>query len=90
MIKKIKIIRYTSKFERAFKKLSSEEKLVAEETEKIFRRNPFGKRLKTHKLKGKLKDRWSFSLTYSQRVLFNFYGNNQVIFYDIGDHRIYQ
>jgi len=66
MIKKIKEIRYTSKFERAYRKLPLEEKLAAEETEKIFRRNPFDTRLKTHKLKGKLKNKWAFSLTYSQ------------------------
>lgn len=90
MSKKIKSIRYTSKFERAFKKLSLKEKLIAEDREKIFRTDPFDSRLKTHKLKGKLKSRWSFSLTYSQRVLFNFYEDCKVIFYDIGNHRIYQ
>lgn len=90
MSKKIKLIRYASKFDRAFRKLSLKEKLVAEEREEIFRQDPFDSRLKTHKLKGKLKERWSFSLTYSQRVLFNFYEDGEVIFYDIGDHRIYQ
>ena len=90
MNKKIKVIRYTSKFERAYKKLSLEEKIIAEGREKIFRKDPFNSRLKTHKLKGKLKNRWSFSLTYSQRVLFNFYEDSEVIFYDIGNHRIYQ
>lgn len=90
MTNKIKVIRYTSKFERAYKKLSLQEKVIAEDREKIFREDPFDSRLKTHKLKGKLKNRWSFSLTYSQRVLCNFYQENEVIFYDIGDHRIYQ
>jgi len=90
MSDKIKIIRYTSKFERAYKKLSLKEKLVAEERETIFRRDVFNQRLRAHKLKSKLKDKWSFSLTYSQRVLFKFYKNDEVIFYDIGDHRIYQ
>ena len=90
MSNKIKIIRSTSKFERAYKKLSLKERLIAEDREKIFRKDPFDSRLKTHKLKGKLKNRWSFSLTYSQRVLFKFYKNDEVIFYDIGNHRIYQ
>jgi len=87
---RIKLIRYSSKFERSYKKLSLREKLVAEEREQIFRRDPFDLKLKTHKLKGKLKNKWSFSLTYSQRVLFNFYKENEVIFYDIGDHKIYK
>ncbi len=90
MTNKIKIIRYTSKFERSYKKLSLHKKVVAEDREKVFRKDPFGPRLKTHKLKGKLKNRWSFSLTYSQRVLFSYYQDNEVIFYDVGDHRIYQ
>ena len=90
MNRKINLIRYSSKFERVYKKLSLKEKLIAEKREKIFRQNPFDPRLKTHKLKGKLKDKWSFSLTYSQRVLFNFYKDGEVIFYDIGDHKIYQ
>lgn len=90
MTSKIKIIRYTSKFERAYKKLSVQEKIIAETREKIFRQDPFDSRLKTHKLKGQLKNKWSFSLTYSQRVLFNYDKDNEIMFYDIGDHRIYQ
>ena len=90
MSKKIKLICYTSKFERVYKKLSLKEKLIAEKREKIFLKDPFDPQLRTHKLKGKLKGMLSFSLTYSQRVLFNFYEENEVIFYDIGNHRIYQ
>ena len=89
-MKKIKIIRYSSKFERSYKKLPLEEKLIAEEREQVFRKDSFDSKLKTHKLKGKLRNRWSFSLTYSQRVLFSFYKDDEIIFYDIGDHRIYQ
>lgn len=46
---------YTSQFERKYKKLSEDLKILAEEREKIFRKNPFNKKLDTHKLHGKLK-----------------------------------
>lgn len=53
----------------------------------IFINNPFDPRLKTHKLSGKLKDLWSFSIEYDQRVIFYFVNNNsKAIFIDIGNH----
>jgi len=58
--------------------------------EAIFVNNPFDKTLKTHKLKGNLKDFWSFSVNYSFRIVFEFVKKDEVIFYDIGDHQIYQ
>jgi mRNA-degrading endonuclease YafQ of YafQ-DinJ toxin-antitoxin module len=63
---------------------------MAVEKEVIFVKNPFNPQLKTHKLKGKLKGLWSFSVTYSFRIVFEFINDDEVIFYDIGDHKIYQ
>ena len=51
-----------------------------------FKDNPFDKSLKTHKLSGKLKDLWSFSLEYDRRVLFYFTDDGKVVFVDIGNH----
>lgn len=45
--------------------------------------------LKTHKLKGKLKDKYSFSVNYRFRILFKKEKNNYY-FLDIGDHHMYQ
>lgn len=86
----IKTIRYSAGFERVYKKLPKEEKSIAEKRESIFRNNIFDPCLKTHKLKGKLKNYWSFSVTYSNRILFKFLKNDEIMFYDIGDHKIYQ
>ena len=86
----IKKIYYNSNFLRSYKKLPLKEKLQAEKREKIFRDNALDSRLKTHKLKGKLKDHWSFSITYSNQIMFKFLKNNEVMFYDIGPHKIYQ
>jgi len=86
---KIKNIYYSSHFEKVFKDLPSKIKKQAIEKEKIFRKNCFNKKLKTHKLKGKIKNYWSFSINYSYRILFEFSENNEVGFIDIGTHSIY-
>lgn len=87
---KIQTIYISSHFERAFKKLPKALKEQALRREKYFRANAFDPRLKTHKLKGHLEGFWSFSLNYSHRILFEFLGDSEVAFVDIGDHQIYQ
>ena len=72
------------------KLLAVREKSTVIEREEIFKANCFDPRLKTHKLRGKLKEYWSFSLTYSHRVLFEFIEEDAVAFIDVGDHSIYQ
>ncbi len=86
---KIKNIYYSSYFEKAFKALPSKIKEQAIEKEKIFREDCFDKRLKTHKLKGKLKNYWSFSINYSCRILFEFGEKDEASFIDVGTHSIY-
>mgnify|MGYP001610202187 CR=1 FL=1 len=83
------IIFYHPRFKRAYKKLSAELKSKAETKEKLFRVNPFHPSLDTHKLHGKLKNQWSFSVDIKYRILFEFDGQD-VIFLDIGDHEIYR
>lgn len=77
------------KFIRQFKKLPPEIKKSAAQKEKFFRQNPFDPRLKTHKLQGELEGFWSFSVTYSYRIIFDFEGDETVRFYMIGNHDIY-
>ena len=84
------IINYTFKFTRSLKKLSKEEASKFTKKVSIFELNHSHPLLKTHKLKGKLKNYWSFSINYSQRVLFIFENENEVTFIDIGTHRIYK
>jgi len=50
--------------------------------------DPFDARLKTHKLSGKLKDLWSFSIDYNTRVVFYFTKDKpkRAVFIDIGTH----
>lgn len=87
--RKIKEIFYTSKFETRFKKLPRGAQTQTIEKEKIFRENCFDSRLNTHKLKG-FKNLWSFSISYSHRILFEFLNRNSVLFVDVGTHEIYK
>jgi len=85
----MKII-YSSKFAREYKKLPNNIKDIAEEQEIIFRKNPFGQKLKTHKLKGKLSGFLSFSIGYKYRIIFEFAEDNKTVyFHSVGDHDIY-
>lgn len=83
------IIFYHPRFKKSYKKLSVELKSKTEIKEKLFRNNPFHSILDTHKLHGKLKNQWSFSIDKKYRLLFEFY-NSDVVFLDIGDHEIYK
>jgi len=83
-------IYYSSKFEREYKKLPKYIKELAEEKEKIFRNNPFDPRLNTHKLSGRLKEFWAFSIDSKYRTIFEFIEKDIVWFHLIGDHSIYQ
>lgn len=54
----------------------------------LFVNDPFEAKLKTHKLSGKLKDLWSFSIEYDLRVVFFFTKDKpkRAVFVDIGTH----
>lgn len=83
------IIEYTSRFEREAKRVSRELRPHVEERVHLFRNNPFDPRLKTHKLTGSLREFWSFSIDYRNRIMFEFLGKGRVLFHSIGDHSIY-
>lgn len=81
---------YSSKFEREYKKLPKEVKKLAEEKEAIFRKNTFDPKLNTHKLCGRLKEYWAFSINDKYRIIFDFVKKDIIWFHSIGDHSIYQ
>ncbi len=82
-------IRITTRFKRNYRKLSPELRREAKAREKLFKQDTHNPRLKTHKLKGRLRGLWSFSITRKHRILFEFISNDIVIFHDIGDHSVY-
>lgn len=87
---KIGIIKVSARFEKRYSKLPAHIRTQAKEQETIFRENPFQPSLKTHKLHGQEKDAWAFSVNYEYRIKFVFLGDAEVLFLDIGTHKIYQ
>ena len=82
-------ISFTSSYERSFKKrIKGNPYLETQYAEKvkIFINDPFYPTLKTHKLKGELKDLWSFSIRPDVRIIFYFKDKHKVVFENIGSH----
>ena len=80
---------YAPSFLNRFKKLP---KLLQEEVfEKIslFKDEKNHPSLKVHKLKGRLKGRYAFSINYTIRIVF-MKNKQEFHFLDIGDHNIYE
>lgn len=50
----------------------------------LFLNDPFNPILRTHKLSGKLKGSWAFSINNEHRVIFEFISNNKIMFIDFG------
>jgi len=82
----------TSKFRKSYIKLPKRIKNQAKAKEEIFRNNPFDSRLETHKLHGKYKNYWTFSIDNSYRIMFKFLKSDggEVAFINIGTHEIYK
>ena len=85
-----KVIEYSQKFLKALSRMPKNIAEYAQEKERIFHANPFDPRLDTHKLHGKDKDVWSFSITHSYRIKFIFLAKGGVLFLEIDTHDIYK
>ena len=80
----------SSSFQRAFKKRIKGNPIKENAFYKnidLFIDDPFNPKLKTHKLTGKFKDLWSFSIDYDLRIIFFFEKNqSKAVFVDFGKH----
>jgi len=89
---KPKYISFDAAFEGKFKKykarLSETERQRLKKRLEIFAGDVFDKRLKTHKLKGELKEYHSFSISYSDRLVFKILDDEGVCFMEIGSHDV--
>ncbi len=83
-------VSFNDSFKKAYRK-----RVISKETEKefwirleLFINDPFDSKLKTHKLSGKLKGLWSFSIDYDLRVVFFFTNDKpkKAVFVDLGNH----
>lgn len=79
----------SSSFLRAYKRRicgNPDLERLLEEKLNLFVNNPFTPALKTHKLKGKMKDSLAFSLNFDLRVVFSFMRPNVALLENIGPH----
>lgn len=83
-------ILYKPSFVRDFKKLPTSIQTEAKEKIELLRDPANHQSLRAHKLKGKLKQFYSFSITYKHRVVFAYEGNQAMVLIAIGTHDIYQ
>ena len=81
---------YSKKFLKMFGRLPIFLQERAAQKENIFKKYPFSKMLRTHKLHGKFEGCYAFSVDYKNRIIFEFIEKNTVSFIAIGDHSIYQ
>ncbi len=84
------VINYKPSFVREFKRLPVELQEEALERIDLFKEVENHKKLKVHKLKGRLGDFYSFSVTYSHRIVFSYESKGEAVFISIGDHDIYK
>ena len=77
-------ISYSPAFFKALKKFPKSQLRFLARQETIFKQDIFDPRLKTHKLKGELKNYYSFSISYHWRVVFHLEGNETIVLDSIG------
>ena len=83
-------VAYSTSFKRSYKrKIAGDPEREARFRSKLgsFMLDPYDKSLRTHKLSGKLKDYWSFSIEYDLRVIFYFEDPETAVFVDLGTHK---
>ncbi|MBU1179553.1 type II toxin-antitoxin system mRNA interferase toxin, RelE/StbE family [Patescibacteria group bacterium] len=86
----VKKIHYTGRFIKKLKKLPDNIVKQAIEKEKIFRENPLHTSLRLHELHGKLKNKWSITISGNYRIIFERQENGDILFLSIGKHDIYK
>lgn len=83
-------VKFSPSFIHAYKNLPK--KLQQETKEKItlFENDPKHPFLRTHKLKGALEGRWSFSVNYKYRIVFLYQSRETAVLLIVGDHDVYK
>ncbi|MFH1705324.1 MAG: type II toxin-antitoxin system mRNA interferase toxin, RelE/StbE family [Patescibacteria group bacterium] len=80
----------TKHFEKSFQRLPQRIKKLAVKKDNFFRKDIFSPSLKTHRLKGKLKEFYSYRINQEYRLVFKMSQKDIVIYHDIGTHQLYR
>lgn len=83
-------INYTTKFIRLYSKFDFDFKKEIKEKVELFKNNKNHKNLNVHKLHGRHKNLYSFSVNYKIRIVFKYLSKQEVVFLVIGGHNIYK
>lgn len=83
-------INYAPRFSREFFKLNRAVQKDALDAIILFRDYKNHESLSVHKLHGRLKNRYSFSVNYEYRIVCRFVSKREVDLLAIGDHDIYK
>ena len=89
MPRPITTVHITPDFQKAYLRLSNHIQNLATRKDQWLK-DAFDPRLRTHKLKGELSAYWAYSVNREYRVLFRFLSSHEVIYYDVGNHKIYR
>lgn len=81
---------YKPIFIRQYKKLPEALQQEIKEKIEIFKADPNHAYLKTRKLKGKLKEFFSFSVNYEYRIVFQYENKKTAVLLTVGNHDIYK
>ena len=81
---------YAQAFVRAMKRLPNDLQEEALEKIELFRIEKNHTHLKVHKLKGRLEGRFSFSVNFKVRIIFQYLSPKKTVLLSIGDHDIYK
>jgi addiction module RelE/StbE family toxin len=83
------LIGKTPGFERSHRKrilINKELSKVFDEKLLLFEKEPYHPSLDTHKLSGKLKGFWAFTIAYDCRVIFDLVEPDKAMLIDVGKH----
>lgn len=81
---------FAPRFVRQFKKLSPELQADVEKAIELFRASSRDQSLNLHKLQGKLKGFFSFTVNYRYRIVCEQDGENVWALLAVGDHDVYR
>ena len=86
----VRNIYYSSRFKKSLKRMPKFVREAFLEREGTFLEGVFDPALETHKLHGKYKNYWAFTVVGQYRIMFSFLGSGDIGFINIGTHDIYK